>query len=172
VNESGQLTKPLTRILQTKVEQQVERVLHLLSLVPHDKLEWRPVEGVFRIGDLLGHLLECLAGFCAVFYGANPDRLKHFSALKSKPVNYACSADEAKQRIDEYLNSIREGFELLTDEDLSRVIPSVFAQDGEPVLSMLLNNFEHLVNHKYQLFFYLRLLGIEASTRDLYIFLD
>jgi hypothetical protein len=32
----------------------------------------------------------------------------------------------------------------------------------------LLANLEHFINHKYQLFFYLKLLGVSVDTRDLY----
>ncbi|HEV3038281.1 MAG TPA: hypothetical protein VHA33_10940 [Candidatus Angelobacter sp.] len=35
-------------------------------------------------------------------------------------------------------------------------------------MTILLGNLEHLMNHKYQLFFYLKLLGIPAGTQDLY----
>jgi hypothetical protein len=42
--------------------------------------------------------------------------------------------------------------------------------EGEPVMTLLLENFEHLMNHKYQLFFYLKLLGTGVNTSDLYRF--
>jgi hypothetical protein len=160
--------RAIASILQEKLEQQIDRLLHLVSLVPTNELEWRPAPTLLRVCDLIGHLLECLAGFCAVLYAANPDKLKHFVELKSKPVNHACSIGEANSRIDEYRKCIREGFDLLAGEDFNRVIPTLFAKDGEPLLGLLIGNFEHLINHKHQLFLYLRLLGVEVGTRDLY----
>jgi hypothetical protein len=35
-------------------------------------------------------------------------------------------------------------------------------------MTLLLGNLEHLVNHKYQLFFYLKMLGVPLGTPDLY----
>jgi len=35
-------------------------------------------------------------------------------------------------------------------------------------MTILLGNLEHFINHKYQLFFYLKLLGVRVTTRDLY----
>ena len=36
------------------------------------------------------------------------------------------------------------------------------------MLTLLLGNLEHLVNHKHQLFSYLKLLGAPVRTPDLY----
>jgi hypothetical protein len=40
--------------------------------------------------------------------------------------------------------------------------------EGEPLLTLLLGNLEHLINHKHQLFWYLKLLGVSVRTPDLY----
>jgi hypothetical protein len=48
------------------------------------------------------------------------------------------------------------------------MIPSVFVPEGESLLTLLLGNLEHLINHKYQLFFYLKLLGLPVTSRDIY----
>ena len=158
----------LTRLLLAKIDEQVERAEHLTGLVPPDKIEWRPFPEGVRICDLLGHLLECLAGFCATLYATHPDRLAHFAVLREKPVNHCCGIEEALGRMREYLNCIRQGFQALSDEDLSRVLPTVFVSEGEPVLTLLLGNLEHFINHKFQLFFYLKLLGLPLDTSDLY----
>src|SRR6185369_12904661 len=120
--------------------------------------------------DLLGHLIECLAGFCATLYAVNPEGLVHVARLRELPVNHCCGIEEARQRITEYSKCVREGFAILSDDDLARRIPTVFAQQGEAVMTIVLGNLEHLINHKYQLFFYLKLMGVEVGTADLYKF--
>jgi len=50
-----------------------------------------------------------------------------------------------------------------------RVLPTVFTT-GESVATLLLGNLEHLINHKYQLFMYLKLLSVPVTTRDIYHF--
>jgi hypothetical protein len=124
--------------------------------------------GLLRVGDLLGHLLDCAAGFCALLYSINKGRLSHFEKLRGLPVNHFCGIEEARSRLAEYISHIEEGFASLEDPDLRTLIPTVFVPAGEPVLTLLLGNLEHLINHKYQLFIYLRLLGVDVGTKDLY----
>jgi hypothetical protein len=159
----------LASVVLAKIEEQIDRTVRLISLIPTDKTEWRPQPNTFRVCDLLGHLLECLAGFCATLYAANTEQLAHFDRLRELPVNHCCGAEEALTRIADYSVYIREGFDLLDDSDLRRHVRTVFVAEGEPVLTLLLGNLEHLINHKYQLFFYLKLLGIPVSTSDLYL---
>ena len=154
-----------------KIDDQVERVEHLLSLVPTDKLDWTPpIPKAFTVSGLLGHMLDCLAGFCAVLYAANPQKLGRLLALKELPANQPTDPQLAAGYLAQYRGGIHEGFALLQDSDLERKVPTVFVPDGEPLLSLLLINYEHLASHKYQLFLYLRMLGREVSSRDLYHF--
>jgi hypothetical protein len=85
-------------------------------------------------------------------------------------VNHCCGIDDACERIKEYRTCIQSGFELLTDEDLVRQVPTVFRPGGESLLTILLGNLEHLINHKHQLYFYLKLIGLPLTSEDLYQF--
>ena len=156
--------------IHLKLHEQIERTEHLIRLVPSDKIGWDPrlPQGSTDVGHLLGHLLDCMAGFCAVFYAAFPQQLGDFSGLQLLPVNHFCGAEEALSRIRQYAAHIGHGFALCTDNDLPRMVPSVFVPEGEPLATLLLGNLEHLINHKYQLFFYLKLLGIPVTSRDIY----
>ncbi len=155
----------------SKIEDQIVRIDHLVSLIPQDRIEWTPpVPGGFSIAALLSHLMECCAGFCAVLHAFSPDRLAHFLELKGLPARQPRNADEARALLGVYSDHLREGFALLQDADLSRNIPTVFVPEGESLLSLLLINFEHLASHKYQLFIYLRMLGRKISSKDLYHF--
>jgi hypothetical protein len=158
----------LSRLILSKLEGQIEQTEHLLTLIPDNKLEWQPLPNVMRVCDLLGHLLDCLAGFCATLYAIDPKRLAHFEQLRNLTVNHPCAIEEASERIRDYASNIREGFSILADENLVRRIPTVFAPQGEAVMTILLDNLEHLINHKHQLFFYLKLLDVKVGTYDLY----
>ena len=155
-------------MILAKIAEQVERADHLVALVPPDRIEWRPAPDAFRLCDLLGHLLECLAGFCATLYVIDKDRLAHFARLRELEVNHCCGISEARLRMRDYLSCIEEGFAAVTDGDLALNVPTVFAAEGETVLTLLLGNLEHLINHKYQSFFYLKLMGVAVGTPDLY----
>ncbi len=158
--------------LREKIFETIERTQHLVSLASAQRLDWQPetvnARAFLDLGHLMGHLLECLSGFCAVFYAAFPEKLRHLSDLRSLQVNHCCSAEEANQRIQEYARQIAQAFDVCKDSDLARVLPTVFDPGGEAVATLLLGNLEHLINHKYQLFFYLKMQGMPVGTRDLY----
>ncbi len=161
----------LTRDLVSKIAEQIERTSHLTGLVPEGQLHWTPpVPGAWSAGELLGHLLDCLAGFCAVLYKAEPDRLRHFEGLRDLPVNRACNPDEAQRRIAIYRAHIEEGFVLVDDAALGRKLPTIFVPEGETLMTLLLGNLEHLINHKHQLFVYLKLMAVDVRSSDLYRF--
>jgi hypothetical protein len=67
-----------------------------------------------------------------------------------------------------YAKHIEEGFSLCGSDDLARMLPTVFAP-AESLMTLLLGNLEHLINHKHQLFVYLKLLGVPVATGDIYV---
>ncbi len=150
---------PLRDALLEKIREQIERTTHLIRLIPAAQQDWAPAPGAWTTGELIDHLLDCISGFCAVLAAAEPVRLAHFAKLRQQPAN-----------IDGYRAHIEEGFALLTDADLARRIPTVFVAQGEMVLTLLLGNLEHLINHKHQLFSYLKQMGAPVATPDLYRF--
>lgn len=162
--------KHLASAVLEKIQEQIERTQHLLGRIPPGTLSWTPdVSGSpFSLGLLLGHLLECLGGFCAVLHKVHPEELAHFSDLRALPVNHECAVEEAARRIADYRGHIEEGFALVTDEDLARRLPTLFVPEGELVLTLLLGNLEHLINHKFQLLYYMKMLGVVVGTADLY----
>ena len=145
--------------LLDKINEQIERTSHLIGLVPAEQMDWSPHPGDWTMRDLIAHLLDCMSGFCAVLVAAAPQRLAHFRNLREIPGS-----------IEIYRSHIEEGFALLTDGDLARRVPTVFVAEGESILTLLLGNLEHLINHKHQLFNYLKQLGVPVATPDLYRF--
>lgn len=150
---------PLCGALLEKILEQIERTAHLIALVPGTQQDWTPSPGAWTTRELSGHLLDCISGFCAVLAAAEPQRLAHFARLREMPGT-----------IEIYRAYIKEGFALLTDADLARRVPTVFVAQGEPMLTLFLGNLEHLINHKHQLFSYLKQRGVPVATPDLYQF--
>jgi hypothetical protein len=165
------IDQPVCACLWSKIDEQIERTDHLVAILPEGSLDFVPtIPGCWPTGLLLGHLLECLAGVCAVLCAADPERLRHFEQLRELSVNHRSGKDEARERIGVYRARIEEGFGLLRDADLSRRVRTVFVSDGEPILTLMLGNLEHLINHKHQLFTYLKMMGAEVDSQDLYRF--
>lgn len=167
--------RPIVDSVSAKVFEAIERTEHLVSLVPADRLEWKPElpSNVTQPGDFghtLGHLLDCLAGFCAVFGAAFPDLASKWEHLRGVPVNESCSPAAWRAWAETFRGCIGEAFDRCSDADLGRTIPTVFVAEGETLLTLLLGNLEHLSNHKYQLFLHLKLAGVPAASRDVYRF--
>jgi hypothetical protein len=159
--------------MKDKVLESIERTDHLVSLVPADRLQWRPEVPANQppasdLGHVVGHLLDCMAGFCAAFHAAFPVELADFLEFRSTTVNQSCSPEKARPSIKVYAGLIERGFGCCTDADLARKIQTVFVPEGETLLTILLGNLEHLVNHKYQLFFHLKLAGVAVTSSDIY----
>jgi uncharacterized damage-inducible protein DinB len=167
------MEQPLVNSLAEKVMEAIERTEHLVSLVPPGLMEWHPqlpakASAASDLGHLLGHLLDCMAGFCAALHRAFPTGLADFEELRAIPVNESCSPHEAGEKIKRYAAQISRGLQFCTDESLARKIPTVFVPEGETLLTLVLGNLEHLINHKYQLFFYLKLAGVPVGSQDIY----
>lgn len=161
----------LPDLLLRKIEEQAERIQHLLSLASTLPPGWTPpIAGARPIEWLYGHLLECLAGFCAVCYAAYPDDLSHVLELRDERLDRACSRETALERLPVFLGLVRDGVAAVRQEDLARPIPTVFVPEGEALLTLLLGNLEHLISHKYQLLTYLKLAGVTVGTPDIYRF--
>jgi hypothetical protein len=173
---AGNTTKELVSDLWEKVNEQIDLLGEIIQRIPPGVTNWKPAlpatsfPNARSLGEVTGHLLECLAGFLAVLYAGRPEELAGLIELKQRRVNHACGSDEALQRIEEYRMHMHAGFAALSDADLSKKISTVFVPTGESILTLLLGNFEHCVNHKHELFYYVKLLGIPLTSRDLYRF--
>ena len=150
-------TRSITAILAGQITTDADLLTDLLALAPVHQPDFRPPWlPAFSLAELTTHLTESLAGLAACFHRLHPDRLAHF---------LTAPRDSTTLR-----HLIAEGFAATTDSDLDRAIPTYFTPTGEPFLSVLLVNQQHLHHHTYQLFVYLKLLGIPVETRHLYRF--
>ena len=170
---SRKSAKVITSVLATSVANALEKTAHLVSLVNPSQLASQPsvpagCTPVISLGYLLGHLLDCMAGFCAAFYAAFPTTLVSLQKLRKGTVNHFCQPSEALVRIRIYRREIARGFRTCSDKDLRRTLKTVLQPQGATLAAILVANLEHLLNHKYQLFLYLRLLGAPVGTKDLY----
>ncbi len=92
---------PLCTSISAKIHEQIERTDYLVGKIPTDGPPVgapSPGHAGWSTGRLLGHLFDCLAGFCAVLVAINPERLSHFSKLREMPVNQSPELSEALDR--------------------------------------------------------------------------
>ncbi len=161
---------PLVCSLAKWVDDQLDRLIHLTEAIPEG---WRakvpplPIETFpdkRTVGELLVHLTESLDGLCGTLY--NVDQTRFASLLELRQDDQS----EVLTRFGLYRIAIAQAFESLQDEDLAVTLPSPFRAEHETVLSRVVVNLEHVVNHKHELFIALKLLGLKLGTADLYRF--
>ncbi len=167
------MSRTLCGAFLAKIDEQIDRAAHLSALIPDGGADLAsPGESNLDdlLGDQLAHLLDCMSGFCAVLYAAEPERLAHFQQLRELPVNRRIGLAEFRAHLEIYKARIAEGFALLEDSDLARNIATVFSPAGASLVSLLLGNLEHVITHKRELFESLRRMGVSLGTSDLYVF--
>lgn len=154
------MPEPLAGAVLEKILEQVDRIEHLIEALPPGGLEWAPpIEGAWTTSQLIEHLGECLSGFCAALHAAEPERLAQLKEVATGTHALSVLADH-----------IAAAFQLVDDAALARTIPTIFVPEGELLLTILLGNLEHLINHKHQLFVHLKLMCVPVETKDLYCF--
>jgi hypothetical protein len=89
--------------IRLKVWEQVEKTEHLIQLIPSDRIGWNPQwqSGSSDISHLLGHLLDCLADFCAVFHAAFPQQMGGVLKLRSLPVRRLRPRNQGRAAVNE-----------------------------------------------------------------------
>ncbi len=165
------MSQVLSKSLLLKIEDSIELTQDLISRVPPERLGWAPpYPNSWTIEVLLYHLVESVSGFCAVLAAVYPNELSDFADLRESWRSGQDPRVETSNRISLLQSHVQHGFSLLDDSALADVVPTVFLKQGETVLSLMLHNLEHLLNHKHQLFLLLKLLGVPMSSADLYRF--
>ena len=168
------MSSVLAQVLATKLDQDATLIAEMLAMIPSSAQHWHPdwpAPTPFNTTRLAAHLVDCMAGLVACFYRLHPHALTHFNTLREQLANAPdASLPESQAFFALCRTHIAEGFSHTTDLHLAQLIPTYFSPQGEVFLSVLLENAKHLNHHAYQLFLYLKLLGIPVSTQHLYHF--
>ena len=149
----------------------------LMKMAPTDKLDWKPMEGNFlTLGQVLEHLTTGLEGVrCFITgdwgmeltpEGELPPEMEVLPPAEKFP---SCDPYAALKKLDESYKSAKESLGRLSEEDFrSKMVKPPWGEEG-PMWEMLLSLLEHQINHKFQLFFYLKMLGLPVNTITLYM---
>jgi len=166
----------LAAALFSRIEEEATLTLRLMERVPMDASEWRPDwpsagRPPFTVRVLCAHLCDSLSGTCAVLVKLTGESSPAAAALRARVEKASHgSIAESMTLLSDLLEFLQEHFPRIPDSNLTRVLPHVFVAAGKPAMTMLLTNLVHFTNHKYQLFTYLKVLGVPVSTQDLYRF--
>lgn len=138
----------------------------LFSHVPADKLEWSPAGAKFMpLGALLRHLAACPGMISVIARNQFPDA-ESMKKLIAENDNQRATPQEAQALLQQNLEQAQSDLAALSEEDYKNVIVTApFAT--LPMWRMLLAGSEHLLNHKMQLYMYLKLLGRPVGWMNL-----
>jgi hypothetical protein len=157
----------MTQILFDRIDEDFALIEEMLAMVPPSADDWRPNwpgDLPFSMPELVAHLADSCGAVCACFARLHPE----WGWTRAETAGLRVGLN--RRVIARYRAQLREARERTRDEDWIRIIPTYFAPDGEPFLTVLLTNLKHVNHHAHQLFIYLKLLGVPVGTRHLYRF--
>ena len=150
----------------------------LIKIAPADKIDWKPMEGNFlTLGQVLDHLTADFGSGIKAFItgdwgveltpeGEFPPEMQGLPPAEKFP---CCDPETALKKLDESYKIAKEALKKLSEEEFrNKIVKAPWGEKG-PMWAMLLSLLEHQINHKYQLFFYLKMLGLPVNTYTLYM---
>jgi uncharacterized damage-inducible protein DinB len=140
----------------------------LISMVPADKLKWQPGPTFMSTGQVLCHLSDGLGGGLEMLLSGKWPSMKEMEEgmkLENLP---SCSPQEAMDKLEKDKKVLRQALDGMSEEDFANKVVSVPWGWKGKMERMAFGFLGHFINHKMQLFTYLKLLGLPVSTETLY----
>ncbi len=147
----------------------IETTEHLFLNIPPDKLDWKPTESSFTIGQQLTHLVGALEvyahGITRGEWGFSSLRERFLMNRRTPSI----TVDEALMKLKENYSLFRTSLAALTEEEFNTVeieTPQLGGKAPRWRIGMLA--IEHHLNHKTELYMYLKFLGVKVNSAHLY----
>jgi uncharacterized damage-inducible protein DinB len=146
----------------------VQPTEQLFRLIPPDKLDWKPSEKVFSLGQQIAHMSGALGvyahGITKGEWGFKSMR-ERFVLNRHTPT---MSVEEAVQLLNENCAEFRRVVGALTEEEFSNGEIDSPQLGRVPRWRLAMLAVEHHINHKAELFMSLKVLGVAVNTGNLY----
>jgi hypothetical protein len=145
-------------------------LVKMVEMIPDDKLDWAPADGLMCMDHLIKHLSE---NWCIIKMMVNnewppmdPEKIEEMMKLENLP---RCSKQEALEAMEKDMNDAATFIENdISDEDFdSKVVSAPWGFQGEIWKACLMAR-DHALHHKMQLHIYLKILGLPVNTMTLY----
>ncbi|MCI0707577.1 MAG: DinB family protein [Ignavibacteriae bacterium] len=151
------------------VDYLVKSTDHLFQQVPPDKIDWKPTETSFTAGQQMAHIVGAMGVYCGGFtkgeWGSATMRERFMMNRHTPSLNVEEACAQLKVQHAEFIRRVNE----LSEEDFAA--GEIFAPqfNGKvPRWRAALLFIEHHINHKAELFMYLKILGVKVHTGHLY----
>lgn len=125
--------------------------LKVMRVVPADRMDWRPSEGMFTLRELVTHLPESELGFARTAIAGSTQKVG-LDLSTSSPDEIVSVFEEQHRRLVEEVSNFDE-------EKMNEEIEIYGKRMRRKIL--LWSMTEHEIHHRGQLYTYLRLVGVE-----------
>jgi uncharacterized damage-inducible protein DinB len=141
----------------------------LFQQIPEDTIDWKPTENSFTIGQQLAHMVGAFEvyahGMTSGEWGFKSIRERFLQNRRTPSVSVA----EALRLLQTNAAIFRQHVGLLTEEEfLQGELESPQLGGRVPRWRIGMLFVEHHLNHKAELFMYLKLLGVKVNSGHLY----
>ena len=132
-----------------------KKLIELIKQMPEDKLDFKPTDASFSFKDLILHIYQ---GEKVLAQGVLKGtlRIKDFTGY----VFPECSTKkDLIKHAEETHRFTNDNFSKRTVEELSKEVETEWG--NRPTFSLLISSYDHLCHHRGQIYFYLRLAGVD-----------
>jgi uncharacterized damage-inducible protein DinB len=140
----------------------------MFRLIPADKLEWKPTDKAFTLGQQIAHLSGALGVYAHGI--ANGDW--GFKSMRERFVQNrhtpTMQVEEAIRLLNENQAEFRRVVGALSEEEFSTGEVDSPQLGRVPRWRVAMLAVEHHINHKAEIFMYLKFMGIAVNTGNLY----
>jgi hypothetical protein len=141
---------------------------NMLKMIPSDKLDWKPAPNFMSMGQLICHLCDGIGTELRMAIDNSWPKPEEMSSLPELAKFPTCTIEEALAKLEKDKTTLSDILSGVTEEDFANKIITVPWGWKNNMERMALDFREHFVNHKMQLFTYLKLLGLPVNTETLY----
>lgn len=141
----------------------------MYHLVPADKLDWKPTDLSFTLGQLLEHMPKAL-WFNSRVIASEEWPLKSIrEILVSNRRHPTATVEDALAHLVEWSTGFKQAIKNLGEERFQHDDVNTPQWGTLPIWRFAIFVLEHHLNHKMELHMYLRLLGAKVNTATLYV---
>ena len=140
----------------------------LFRLIPAEKIDWKPSENSFTLGQQIVHM----SGAIGVYAHGITRGEWGFKSMRERLVQNrytpSLTVEEAIQLFNASCAEFRTAVGSLSEEDFARGEVETPQLGRVPRWRIAVLALEHHINHKAEVFMYLKLLGVKVNTSHLY----
>lgn len=141
---------------------------HLFLHVPPDRLDWKPTESSFTIGQQLAHLVGALEVYAHGITRGEWGFASMREILLKNRHTPTIGVEEAVKMLYECYQEFRTLVGSLSEEEFSNGTVNTPQLGIVPRWRIAMLAAEHHINHKAELYMYLKVLGVKVNSAHLY----